>query len=242
MNLIIDVGNTRVKAAVFEGDTFISLQVFQVQKIISELKKILKKQVISNAIMSNVASLSDFKLKKIENLVKILPVSSSTKMPFKNLYQTPKTLGVDRLGLVAAAVNQYPNKNVLVIDAGSCITYDFVSAKKEYLGGAISVGVQMRFLALHQNIANLPLLSKEEVFNFIGASTKDCINVGVVNGVVKEIEGFIAEYKSKYSDLTVVLTGGDTKFLSKQLKSSIFANQNFLLQGLNQVLKFNTNK
>jgi type III pantothenate kinase len=117
-----------------------------------------------------------------------------------------------------------------------------VTAKKEYLGGAISPGIQMRFRTLNHFTANLPLLVKEEVTSFIGFSTKESINSGVVNGVIQEIEGVISQYKNKYLDLTVVLTGGDTNFLSKQLKSSIFANQNFLLQGLNYLLKFNTDK
>ena len=192
--------------------------------------------------MSNVASISDVKLKKIQAFVEIIFISSFTRVPFVNLYKTPKTLGVDRIALVAAAVSQFPYKNVLIVDAGSCITFDFVTAKKEYLGGAISPGIQMRFHALNHFTANLPLLVKEEASSFIGSSTKESINSGVVNGILQEIEGVISQYKNKYLDLTVVLTGGDTNFLSKQLKSSIFANQNFLLQGLNYLLKFNRDK
>ena len=242
MILIIDIGNTNVKAAVFEKDTLLDVVVFEKGKILSEIKKILKKHPISKAVMSNVASISDLKLKKLQAFVEIIFISSSTRVPFVNLYKTPKTLGVDRIALVAAAVSQFPYKNVLVVDAGSCITFDFVTAKKEYLGGAISPGIQMRFHSLNHFTANLPLLVKEEVPSFIGFSTKESINSGVVNGVIQEIEGVISQYKNKYLDLTVVLTGGDTNFLSKQLKSSIFANQNFLLQGLNYLLKFNTDK
>jgi len=242
MNLIIDIGNTNVKAAVFEKDTILDVVVFEKGKILSEIKKILKKHPISKAVMSNVALISDLKLKKIQAFVEIIFISSSTTGPFINLYKTPKTLGVDRIALVAAAVSQFPHKNVLVVDAGSCITFDFVTAKKEYLGGAISPGIQMRFRTLNHFTANLPLLVKEEVTSFIGFSTKESINSGIVNGVIQEIEGVISQYKNKYLDLTVVLTGGDTNFLSKQLKSSIFANQNFLLQGLNYLLKFNTDK
>jgi len=242
MILIIDIGNTNVKAAVFEKDTLLDVVVFEKGKILSEIKKILKKHPISKAVMSNVASISDLKLKKLQAFVEIIFISSSTRVPFINLYKTPKTLGVDRIALVAAAVSQFPYKNVLVVDAGSCITFDFVTAKKEYLGGAISPGIQMRFHSLNHFTANLPLLVKEEVPSFIGFSTKESINSGVVNGVIQEIEGVISQYKNKYLDLTVVLTGGDTNFLSKQLKSSIFANQNFLLQGLNYLLKFNTDK
>ena len=242
MNLTIDVGNTRVKAAVFEKDKLVELVVFDKTKILSEIKKILKKYVIANGIMSNVASISDSKLKKLQNLVQIDVISSSTKVPFDNLYKTPKTLGVDRIALVAGAVNQFYGKNVLVIDAGTCITFDFVNSKGRYLGGAISPGVQMRFNSLNYFTANLPLLEKEEVNDFIGKNTKESINSGIVNGVIQEIDGVINQYKKKYLDLTVVLTGGDTNFLAKQLKSSIFANQNFLLQGLNTILIFNIDK
>ena len=242
MILIIDLGNTNVKAAVFEKDTLLDVVVFEKGKIVSEIKKILKKHPISKAVMSNVASISEVKLKKIQAFVEIIFISSFRRVPFVNLYKTPKTLGVDRIALAAAAVSQFPHKNVLVVDAGSCITFDFVTAKKEYLGGAISPGIQMRFRTLNHFTANLPLLVKEEVTSFIGFSTKESINSGVVNGVIQEIEGVISQYKNKYLDLTVVLTGGDTNFLSKQLKSSIFANQNLLLQGLNYLLKFNTDK
>ena len=242
MNLIIDVGNTRVKAAVFERDTMINIVVFDKKRILSEIKKILKKYAISNGIMSNVASISDFELKKLQSLFQLIVLSSSTKVPFVNLYKTPKTLGVDRIALATGAISQFPNKDVLVIDAGTCITFDFVNSNKEYLGGAISPGIQMRFDSLNYFTANLPLLEKEKITNFIGGNTNESINSGVVNGVIQEIDGIINQYKIKYLDLTVVLTGGNTNFLSKQLKSSIFANQNFLLHGLNKILIFNLDK
>ena len=242
MNLIIDVGNTKVKAAVFKGDTIVSIAVFEHEMILSEIKKIVKKQPISNAILSNVASIATDTLKRLQTIVAFSTVSSETKVPFVNLYKTPTTLGVDRIALVAGAVSEFSAKNVLVIDAGTCITYDFVSAKRDYTGGAIAPGIQMRFRSLHHFTANLPLFEKKEVDNFIGHTTKESINSGVVNGVLQEIEGVINQYKMKYLDLTVVLTGGDTKFLSKQLKSSIFANQNLLLIGLNKILILNLDK
>ncbi|MFK8059542.1 MAG: type III pantothenate kinase [Polaribacter sp.] len=242
MNLAIDIGNTRVKAAVFEEDKLIELFIFDKRKIISEIKKIIKKNTISDVIVSNVASISGKKMSLLKEIVNLKEVSASSKIPFINLYETPKTLGVDRIALVAGAAKQFPNKNVLVIDAGTCITFDFVNAKKEYLGGAISPGIHLRYKALHKFTANLPLVDTLEVKNFIGKNTERSIVSGVLNGVVKEIDGVIKEYQQKYLDLTVVLTGGDTNFLSKQLKSSIFANQNFLLEGLNKILIFNKNK
>ena len=239
MRLIIDAGNTRVKVAVFEQYTMIDMFFFETKKVVSKIKKINKNFDISSAIISNVALISEEKIKKIENLVHLIRVSSTTKVPFSNLYKTPKTLGVDRIALVTGAVKKYPSKNVLIIDAGTCITYDFVNKDAEYLGGAISLGMQMRFKALHKFTAKLPLVEKSEEIYLIGNSTEKCINSGVTLGIIKEIEGIILAYQEKFLDLTVVLTGGDTNFLSKQLKSSIFANQNFLLEGLNELLIFN---
>jgi len=242
MNLIIDVGNTRVKVAVFEQDTIVDFVVFDKIKIVSEIKKIIKKYKITGAIASSVALLSEKKIEKLQSIVEITFVSSNLKIPFQNLYATPNTLGVDRIALVFGAFIKYPKKNVLIIDAGTCITYDFLTKNGDYLGGAISPGVEMRYKSLHKFTSKLPLLIIHEPNNFIGNSTKESINSGVVNGVIQEIEGVINQYKEKYLHLTVVLTGGDTNFLSKQLKSSIFANQNFLLEGLNEILIFNKSK
>lgn len=239
MNLIIDVGNTRVKAAVYEKDTCIEHFVFSAGRIISETKKILKKHQINKGIISSVAKISSKKREKLNELVNFIELDASTKIPFANLYATPKTLGVDRVALVSAAIDQYENKNVLVIDAGTCITFDFVNSKKEYFGGAISLGVEMRFKALNTFTSKLPLIEKNYPKHFIGNSTATSIESGVVNGVCNEIDGVINQYKEQFKDLTVVLTGGDTYFLAKQLKSSIFANPNFLLEGLNTILIYN---
>ncbi|WP_298782421.1 type III pantothenate kinase [uncultured Polaribacter sp.] len=242
MNLIIDIGNTRVKAAVFEQDRLVEVVLFDKKRIVSEVKKILKKFTIPFGILSSVSSISSKKLESLQKNVNFQVLSSETKVPFINCYQTPKTLGVDRIALVSNAVKKFSNKNTLIIDAGTCITFDFVTKDKKYLGGAISPGLVMRFRALNRFTSKLPYLEKETLENFIGTSTNKSINSGVVNGVIQEIEGVISQYQKKYPSLMVVLTGGDTNFLSKQLKSSIFANQNFLLEGLNEILNFNKNK
>lgn len=242
MNLVIDVGNTRVKAAVFEGHKLVELVVFDKRKIISEITKIYKENSISEGIISNVATISENKLAQLRKIVNFKVVSSSTRVPFTNLYESPQTLGVDRIALVVGAIKEFPNKNVLIIDAGSCITFDFINSKGCYLGGAISPGIRMRYKALNKFTANLPLIDSFELDDFVGKNTRKSIISGVLNGVKQEINGVIAGYESKYSHLTIVLTGGDTNFLSKQLKSSIFANQNFLLKGLNEILKFNAPK
>ena len=127
----------------------------------------------------------------------------------------------------------------MVIDAGTCITFDFVDQNATYFGGAISPGIDVRYQSLHHYTSKLPKLIKSEAHNLIGTSTSEAIHSGVINGVIHEIEGVIRQYELDFHDLTVVLTGGDTKFLSKQLKNGIFANRNFLLQGLNKILTFN---
>lgn len=238
MELIIDVGNTRVKAAVFEKDSLKELVVFQKEKIISEVKKIIKKHKISSGIISAVATLSKDKLTKLHEILSLIELNHSTKVPFQNKYKTPNTLGVDRIALAAYAAVNYSDTNVLLIDAGTCITFDFVN-QKAYLGGAISPGLEMRYKSLNNYTSKLPLLKSQEPENFIGDSTNSCIHSGVVNGIVNEIDGVINQYKSKYQDLTVVLTGGDTNFLAKQLKNHIFANPNLVLEGLHKILIYN---
>ena len=146
---------------------------------------------------------------------------------------------MDRIALVAAAVSKYQNQNVLIIDAGTCITFDFVNSSKNYLGGAISPGIEMRYKSLNKFTKKLPLLMREEAANLIGTSTETCIHSGVINGVISEIDSIIAKYRKKNKDLTVVLTGGDANFLSNRLKNGIFANPFFLLEGLNTILTFN---
>ncbi|MFL0109327.1 type III pantothenate kinase [Tenacibaculum maritimum] len=239
MNLIIDIGNTRGKIAVFEEDMLVKLAVFEKEKLVSEVKKNISKYDISNSIISSVTNISKDILEEIKNLGPFLELNSETPVPFTNLYETPNTLGVDRIALAAGAVAKYPNQNKLVIDAGTCITFDFVNKKDEYLGGAISPGVKIRYQALHTFTSKLPLLEMEYPSALIGNNTNSAIHSGIINGVCSEIDGIINKYKRQYGDLTVVLTGGDTNFLAKQLKSSIFANPNFILEGLRTILIYN---
>ncbi len=239
MNLVIDIGNSKIKVAVFELDRIIITTICEEFNFLHELKKIFSEYTITRSIVSSVKGIREEYLEEFQKLPLLLTLNTTTKLPFKNLYTTPSTLGNDRIALAAAAVCSYPSKNSLVIDAGTCITYDFINSKNEYLGGAISPGIDMRYKSLHEYTEKLPLLSKKEEFNTVGTSTSASIHSGIINGIICEIEGVIAQYEEDFGDLTIVLTGGDTKFLSKQLKNSIFANQNFLLQGLNKILTFN---
>lgn len=242
MNLIIDVGNSFTKLAVFQYSKLVSKKSFQTKYFIKEFRLFLNENPsIQKAIVSSVGKLSNSKVEKIKNELDLFILDSDAKLPFKNKYKTPKTLGVDRIALVSASVEQFPNNNVLIIDAGTCITYDFITNENHYLGGGISPGIRLRYKSLHNLTANLPLLETKTPNEIIGNSTSESIHSGVIVGILKEIDGIVKEYQKKYSDLTVILTGGDANFLSKQLKSSIFANSNFLLEGLNYILEYNSN-
>ncbi|WP_047550870.1 type III pantothenate kinase [Psychroserpens sp. Hel_I_66] len=241
MNLIIDVGNTYVKFAVFDKDKLKERVVANYDVFSDTANEVLNKYPkIDKAIISSVGKLKTSQITSLRKRVNVIELSHNLKLPFDNLYATPKTLGVDRIALVSAAVEQFPKKNVLIIDAGTCITYDFVNTKNQYLGGAISPGIRLRYRTLNNLTANLPLLETQMPKNILGDSTQSSIHSGVVFGVLKEMDGVIDDYVKKYSDLTVILTGGDTKFLSNQLKNSIFANSNFLLEGLNFILEYNS--
>lgn len=243
MNLIIDVGNTLIKLAVFENNSLISKvnstqKEFEnnFQKITDEYKN------ISDVIISSVGNFSEKEILFIQKKYQTIILTHQTKIPFINKYKTPETLGVDRIALVSSAAIQYPKKNVLVIDVGSCITCDFLNSKNEYLGGSISPGIDLRYQALHNYTDKLPLLKPKSFNNFLGNTTKSSMHIGVIQGVVNEIDGFIAVYKLKHKELTVILTGGGAHYLVDSLKNDIFANSNFLLEGLNYILQNNKNK
>ena len=239
MILAVDVGNTRVKVAVFENDTIFESFVFETISFKKKIKKIIKNNdLITHLVVASVGLIDKSVFFGLENSVKVHFVSHQDLFPFENKYQTPHTLGIDRMVLAAGAVLQYPNQNRLVIDAGTCVTYDFINQKNHYLGGAITPGLAMRYKALNQYTSKLPLLENEVPAFFIGDSTAQSIHSGVVNGLTFEIDGFIDQYKSLNSNFIIILTGGDAVFLAKRLKNTIFANSNFLLESLNQTFQY----
>ncbi len=241
MNLIVDVGNTLVKFAVYQKTDLVHKVSFELSEFnlsLGNIKNSFPK--IKYAIVSSVGQLSKNHIETLKENFNVLELNSKTKLPFGNLYKTPSTLGVDRMALVSASIYHFPDKNVLIIDAGTCITYDFITSENEYLGGAISPGIRLRYKSLNNLTANLPLLDTEKPENIIGNTTETSIHSGVVFGICKEIDGIIDQYKGNYPDLTIILTGGDANFLSNQLKNGIFANSNFLLDGLNFILDYNS--
>jgi len=239
MILTVDVGNTRIKAAVFEGSNVLENFIFEKNELEKKISEILKKfQNCSDLVVASVGNVEKQSFLSFENQLNVHFFTHEDIFPFNNKYATPKTLGIDRMILAAGATLQFPKQNRLVIDAGTCITYDFIDEKDHYLGGAISPGLRLRYEALHNYTARLPLLTLEQPDQYIGNSTAQAIHSGVVNGFVYEIDGFIDEYRANFSNFIIILTGGDADFLAKRLKNTIFANSNFLLESLNQTFQY----
>ena len=240
MNLIVDFGNSYAKTAIFNKQQLLYSEVFTTTTFEQKLNLITLKQQIKKIGIAAVGKLTKKQEVLLEAIAPIFKISENTTLPFKNNYKTPNTLGTDRIALTAAAFYKYPCANCLVIDTGTCITYDFIDQQGIYHGGAISPGLQMRFKAMHKFTNNLPLIKDTFYNDLIGTDTKSSIISGVVNGISNEIDGNINQYLQKFKDLTVILTGGDGVFLSKRLKSSIFAHSDFLLEGINYLVELNT--
>lgn len=243
MKLVIDIGNSFVKIAVFDQDEMIGLQVkekintLHIQNILAEYNN------INAAILSNVRN-SDKQISELlNNQIYFIELSHTTPIPFKNIYQTPATLGKDRIAAVAAASKMFKGENVLVINAGTCITYDLLTSENEYIGGAISPGLIMRYKALHHFTGKLPLVEAQlnNKAELVGTNTDNSIISGVQNAIVFEVDGMIEQYSSLYPNLKVILSGGDYFYFDKFLKSNIFATPNIVLKGLKEILDFNEN-
>jgi type III pantothenate kinase len=239
MILAIDAGNTRIKGAVFEGNTLLESVVFLKEELQNNIDFILKKHKnITHLVVASVRNLEKETFLYFQNRAQIHFVTHNDPFPFANDYQTPHTLGIDRMVLAAGATLLFPNQNRLVIDAGTCVTYDFVDQNNHYKGGAIAPGLRLRYESLPRHTAKLPLLELENPESFVGNTTSTSIHSGIVNGLAYEIDGFISEYEAAFSNFIIILTGGDAEFLAKRLKNTIFANSNFLLESLNQTFQY----
>ena len=238
MNLALDIGNSFLKAGIFKNNNLINYCEFN-REYYSNLKSILDKTPITHSIVSNVSESNNQLIALLSKKTNLIKFNSSLKLPFKNRYQTKNTLGKDRIALVSNASKEYPKENVLLIDLGSCITFDFLNSKNEYLGGSISPGLSMRYKSLNSYTANLPLINPKEIDYFIGKNTEDSIHSGIINGIVGELNSTIDKYKSQFKEIRIILTGGDSKFLFNRIKNSIFANSNFLIFGLNFLIELN---
>lgn len=241
INLVIDIGNSFAKIALFNDRNISDLQVFEDLNP-AILKKYVDGKKIDYAIISSVEK----DIKDLEYIVessrKYCRFSTAVSSQVINHYKTPETLGMDRYAAVIAAQAMFPSANCLVIDAGSCITYDFIDSKKNYYGGSISPGIAMRFQAMHTFTQRLPLIESDSNFaDAYGVDTRTSLLSGVQNGAWNEALGFIQSYALQYPDLLIVLCGGDVKFFDSRLKNSIFAHAvktepNLVLIGLNEVI------
>lgn len=231
MKLIVDIGNTFIKMAFFYQDEIVKKEIFT---SIDDFLNFYSNAKYEKCIISSVRKLEDFNLK-----TNTILFDHELNIPIKNEYKTPKTLGLDRLAAVVGASSLYPNQDVLVIDAGSCITFDYLTKDKTYKGGAISLGLNMKLKALNNFTSKLPLVQLVEMNELIGTSTETSILSGVINGTIAEISGIIQEYQNISDNLAPVLCGGDAHFISNKLELSVKVDENLVLYGLNEVLKFN---
>lgn len=238
-SICIDIGNTLIKLAAFTNSEMVHFELLEKSKI-SRITEFIKDRKIEYGILSSVAEVPEDELTFLkEHLKKFIYLDHRTLIPVENLYDTKETLGKDRLAAIIGANFLYPEENLLVIDAGSAITYDFINSKGQFLGGNISPGIQMRYKALHTFTKRLPLIEPSVEIPLFGKNTTDAIRVGVQMGVIYEIDGTIDDYKALYPDLKVLLTGGDNKYFDNKLKNSIFVVSNLVLIGLNRILTFN---
>jgi type III pantothenate kinase len=238
MKICIDIGNTYAKVAVFDENQQVDFIQFQLNEMEVFRLFIEKHTSFKSAMICSVREIPDELVTKI-NASKVIVLDHTTPLPFRNEYETPETLGPDRIAGVAAAFARFPEKNVLVIDMGTCITYDLLKSEGTYSGGMISPGIFMRFKAMHAFTGKLPLVEPEMNIPCIGKSTKTSIQTGVMKGVQAEIQGIIEEFSLIYKDLTVLIGGGDNKYFDKKFNCSIFAASNLVLEGLKVILDFN---
>lgn len=237
MNLVIDSGNTRIKLALFEKDKLIRKEIAPEAQAAKELiQSIYAEHVIVSSVNLDAQEI----LSWAEGTRTKIILTPQLELPIAIEYKTPHTLGVDRIAAVCGAYDMFPNHNCLVIDTGTCITYELLEASGNYRGGAISPGVSMRFEAMHKFTRRLPLISSRDNSSYplIGNTTETCMQSGVINGTSEEIKGMISQYQQLYTDLKVILCGGDYSFFENRLKPAIFVAPDLVLYGLNRILRY----
>ncbi len=239
MNLTIDIGNTRTKIGVFEGSRLIEKIVWQEWQP-AELFSLATNHKAKNVILSTVAKDLSGEIALIfKQEINYLELTAETPLPIENRYQTPQTLGKDRLAAVVGAFALYPDANVLIVDAGTCITYDLLTAEGAYEGGNIAPGLKMRLEAMHRMTKRLPLVEADLPKDVVGKSTQMALQNGALRGALLEFEGFCELFEANFGQLKVILTGGDANFLAKKSKREIFVNPDLVLIGLNKILNHN---
>lgn len=236
--MCFDFGNTRKKVAVFNNDT-VTETVYLENDDNTSIETVLEKYQPSKTILSSVVHHNEGIEPLLAAKTQFHKLSHESKLPFTTPVGKPETIGADRLALSCGAAHFYPNCNNLIIALGSCITFNFLNIKKEFIGGSISPGLKMRFKALHEFTALLPEVQAEPIFPLIGYDTKTNILSGVIMGMAKEIDGITAEYDAKFDKFNAILTGGDSTYFVPLLKNKIFADQNLLFKGLYAISELN---
>ena len=240
MNLILDFGNSLTKYFFVNDDKILERGSFPSSKFDQNILDIKSKRDTEKLIYSSVINIKRKQLSDVFNNTMIISLKDKDlKLPFTNQYKD-ETLGEDRVALVSAGLNLYPDKDLLIIDIGTCITYDLVSSNKEYIGGSISPGFNLRYSSLHDYTSNLPKLDFMPIESIIGESTEEHIHAGVFNGVIGEINYNITRHKNDLPNIEIIICGGGANFLLNKIKNVIFADQDFLAHGLNHILQINS--
>jgi type III pantothenate kinase len=240
MNLALDFGNTRIKLGLFEGKDLAEKRIFDSE---ADLLEILDSFVAENCIIGSVTKGHERTSQLLKARFNTLVFAANTPIPLKNMYKSALTLGSDRIAASMGSWSIYPDQNVLTIDAGTCIKYNFVNASNEYIGGAISPGIPMRLKAMNHYTESLPLVDTDKNYDKLtGQSTTESLLSGALVGAACEVDAMIDRYKTMHQNLQIVLTGGDSDYLCRQLKNRFFADQNILLHGLNAILNYNLEK
>jgi type III pantothenate kinase len=239
VNLVIDIGNTVAKLAVFDGDKVVEV-LRGSNHSLDWLSMLCNKYPIKRGIIASVITLSNTIRRQLAGVpFEIIELNHLTPIPIRNLYKTPETLGMDRLAAVVGANYLSPGRNLLVVDAGTALTYEFIDAEGNYWGGNISPGIYTRFKTLNACCDKLPLIERKGETPEFGFDTETAIRAGVIRGIEFEIIGYITLLQKKYPDLLVFLTGGDKFSFDTNLKSIIFADRFLVLKGLNRILNYN---
>jgi type III pantothenate kinase len=239
-NLVIDIGTSYIKTAIFSNSEILFRE--SLPEISPDYIKIITANYkgIEHSILSSVRKRDSYLLDYLNTNFKVsLELTEKTPVPVKNLYKSPETLGHDRLAAVVGACSMFPGTNILVIDIGSAVTFDFINSENEYNGGNISPGMMMRFRALHEFTSNLPFEYPLDNQEFMGSDTPGAIISGVQNGIIFELEGYIRRFSEKDKALNVILTGGDAEFYAKKISFRVITDPNLTLIGLNQILEYN---
>lgn len=239
MDLVIDIGNSLHKIGLYseEGELELFLQYDYLRK--EDLEVLLSIYRVRHSILSSVGKEDPGLKELLESETIFTHFSHESLLPVEIRYKNPQSLGLDRIANAVAAHTEYAGEDILSIQAGTCLVYDFTDRNGIYHGGAISPGLNMRFQALNYFTEKLPLYSKREIDFLTGTSTQQSIESGVINGVIHEINGFMTQYEARYPGIKILLSGGDSAYLQKSIKNAIFVGSKFILNGLHKILKLN---